>query len=342
MQLERAIRYACDGRALLFVGAGFSSKAFNLDDKEFPVASKLAKTLCEDMGIANNSNLSLVSDMYIDSPKYGIPRIIDHLNRAYRFKSWGTARETYLTVLNLPWRRIYTTNYDNLCETALTELGKVVTPTTLSDSVGDYSCVQTVVHLNGYIDRLNATTLQKEFKLSSTSYLAEDFCKSDWLTLFKAELNTAQTLIFIGVSFDYDIDLQRIISNSSAYKDKIVFIDRELEPDEDSVTRNYYKEKFGTVYNIGVDALAQTIKEVQGKYVPFSQNIVYSSFEKVESEKSTFRDIMSVDTHKLFQFGYIDRNIVPYNMLEMKILPSASPAMTGTIPAVNAAGVSFM
>lgn len=314
MELEKAIKYAIDGKAILFVGAGFSSQALNLENTTFPLASAFSRRLCAKMGLPPEDNLSITSDIYIDSKKGGVPSLIEELRQCYRFKDWGKARETYLSILNLPWKRIYTTNYDDVCESALLNLGKAPVSTTLSDSVKDYYNVPTIVHLNGYIDRLSASTLQNEFKLSSTSYLAEDFIKSDWSTLFKSELNSSQAVIFIGVSFSYDLDLQRIILNSDAYKKKIIFIDRELEEGDNATVQNHLKQKFGDVYNIGVSDFAKKIQKIATEYTPFSQKSTYLSFERMAVSQKGIEKLKTRDVYSLLRYGDIDKTFIPFNL----------------------------
>lgn len=314
MQLDDAIKFALDGHAILFVGAGFSCKATNLNDAPFPVGGAFAEELCDEMRLPRNSNLSLISDMYMSDPHFGISGIIKKLGRTFRLKTTGSYTDVYQTICGLPWKRIYTTNYDNLCETTMQSMGIAAIPNTLSDNTGDYFDQFTVVHLNGYIDRLTPETLQKEFKLSSGSYLAEDFQKSPWLKLFTAELNAAQALILIGVSFDYDIDLQRIIVNSDVYKDKIIFVDRPLDKGENPRMINYYKSKFGEVYNIGVDRFANKIIEVKENYTPFSQQINFYSFRQVELNGGTTDNPTSQDARELLRFGTIKEQLIPFNL----------------------------
>lgn len=314
MKLDDAIKLALDGHALLFAGAGFSCKATNLNDMPFPVGGAFSGELCDEMGLPRHDDLSLVSDMYMSDPHFGISSIIKKLSRTFRFKTAGDHTDIYQTICGIPWKRIYTTNYDNLCESIMQSLGIAVTPNTLSDNTSDYFGQLTVVHLNGYIDRLTPDTLQKEFKLSSDSYLAEDFKGSPWLKLFTAELNAAQVMIFIGVSFAYDIDLQRIIANSDTYKDKIIFIDRPLEDGDYPRMANYYKSKFGEVYNIGVDGFANKIKEIKEHYTPFSHQLSFFSFRKVELKGSTADTPTSQDARELLRFGMVKEQLIPLNL----------------------------
>lgn len=316
MELEYAIKAALDGRAILFVGAGFSSGALNLNEERFPTAAKFSVSLCEEMGRPENPNLSLTSDMYMKDSRFGIRTLIRKLDRAFRVRSLGNDSDNYKSICGLPWIRIYTTNYDNVCEVARSQQGLPGIPKTLSDSAKDHFDEMTIVHLNGYIDRLNAETLCNEFKLSTTSYLVEDFQRSDWLDLFRMELASSQAIIFIGVSFDYDIDLQRIIANGDAIKDKVIFIDRPLEPTDDKEVLNYYKDMFGTVYNIGYAELAKEIEKIKSNYEPNTQPKNFYSFQRIDFSKEDMGQCTSQDGRDLLSIGRIERKLIPYAQKE--------------------------
>ncbi|WP_337983879.1 SIR2 family protein [Lysinibacillus sp. C5.1] len=163
-------------------------------------------------------------------------------------------------VASIPWQRVYKTNYDDVFEKAASTKSIKRIPITLSKSAKEYSNKDVVLHINGFINELTPKTLLSEFKLSKTSYLVENFkdSKTGWFDIFKSDLDAVSAIIFVGVSFDYDIDLQEVIYNSENFKDKIIFIDNILPSniDEDDITFNYYKRKFGSVYNIGIDEFA--------------------------------------------------------------------------------------
>lgn len=122
--------------------------------------------------------------------------------------------------------------------------------------------------------------------MSKTSYLVENFkdSKTGWFDIFKSDLDAVSAIIFVGVSFDYDIDLQEVIYNSENFKDKIIFIDNILPSniDEDDITFNYYKRKFGSVYNIGIDEFATKIVEISDKHIKQNKSINYSCFSEVK------------------------------------------------------------
>jgi hypothetical protein len=138
-----------------------------------------------------------------------------------------TARDVapfHIRIATLPWHRIYTTNYDNVLETAATKIGRKVVAVTTRDSISklpkrDALCV----HLNGYIERLNRDTIQTELKLTERSYLTEILPESPWAVLFRQDILVAKAVIFIGYGLS-DIDITRLLVDTTATRRKCFFI----------------------------------------------------------------------------------------------------------------------
>ena len=59
MELEQAIKYAIDGNAILFLGAGFSYGGINMNNESIKVGEDLSRAICRDLGIAESSNLTI-------------------------------------------------------------------------------------------------------------------------------------------------------------------------------------------------------------------------------------------------------------------------------------------
>lgn len=321
MKLEKAIEIALDGEAIIFTGAGFSVGTKNILNEDIPVAGKLSSEyLSKDLKLPKPSNdLGLVSDLYIE--KIGTEPLIEKLQNLYICKSMKED-DSQSIIASVPWSRVYTTNYDDVFEKSSSIKGINRIPVTLNKLAQEYSNKNVILHLNGFINDLSAKTLFSEFKLSKTSYLAESFkeSKSRWYDIFKSDLDAASAIIFVGVSFEYDIDLQEIIYNSENFKDKIIFIDRALPTDHDpnDITFNYYKKKFGNVYNIGVDEFANQIEEVSQKYIPNSKEKNYSCFKKVT--EGDFQELSSNNLRELLKLGYINHNLAYFNRNNNKYL----------------------
>jgi hypothetical protein len=246
MDIKEAIDLIFDGNCLLFTGAGASITATNLKDEHLKPAVELTEMLYDECGITADGNLESAVDEYLDV--FGEQKLITLLKEQYSVKS---IEEEHIILGSLNWRRIYTTNYDDVLETSYRKNCKILTPVTLANKPYHFKDKSHVcIHLNGYIDALTPETLNNEFKLSDVSYLTNDFRDNEWCSLFRQDLVIANAIFFVGFSLKYDLDLKRIIYSTPELREKCFFIVREKE---DSTTLKAIS-KFGTALSIGSQA----------------------------------------------------------------------------------------
>ena len=218
MDISNGIQRALDGDAILFVGAGFSSDAINLEGKKFKRGSELAKYLSIQSGIAETSDLEDAAEAYAD--ELGSDKLIELIQNEFTAKEIQSYHEKIATI---PWKRIYTTNYDNIIETAFRNSGKRITPITLSNEIYKIPkdhCI--CIHLNGYVENLDREKILTELKLTETSYVTSGIADTPWAMLFRQDLRLAHSIFFIGYSL-FDLDIKRIIFESDDIKNKCFF-----------------------------------------------------------------------------------------------------------------------
>lgn len=114
MELKKAIEKILDGQAVLFAGAGFSYGAKN-GQGNVPSADMLKKSLLLDMGMDENSEhgLETIADFY--KKKKTARGLVAKLKEQYNILQIA---EHHKKIMDLPWKRIYTTNYDQVVEMA--------------------------------------------------------------------------------------------------------------------------------------------------------------------------------------------------------------------------------
>lgn len=272
MNLQEAINYALDGTAILFTGSGFSYGAANIDNNGFITGLALRDFLANDCGITSTqSSLSSVSDYHIEH-NHGSEKLINTLCKLFTVKSISPSHKT---IMSVKWKRIYTTNYDEIAEYAAAQNNFFVKPVTLSSDCSNPASQYACVHINGYIKKLNDNTLKKEFKLTDTSYDSEILRGKPWFDFMEKDFLSSKAIIIIGFSMGSDIDISRILSNPSI-SSKIVFVNK---PDMDPVDRNVLK-KYAPVYEIGVDGFSDEIILQKQHFVPSPMTtIAYESFK---------------------------------------------------------------
>lgn len=278
MELSKAIQHALDGEAILFLGAGFSHGGVNLKGTQMKVGSDLSHEICKDLGIEETDDLTISSSRYIDDPicKKGLKEFIDFLINEVTCKDTTEVQEC---ICALPWKRIYTTNYDNIVEIASKKSGYTRKTITITSEryAPSRNLEQAIVHINGYIDSLSENNFFDEFKITDDSYNKDGLLQSDWKNLFVSDLEREKAIIFIGYSLQYDQELVRTIANLNV-KEKCIFIDIE------SISRdNEYKiSRYGDLYKIGTDGFATQINEVKKNYTPTKKTIGLVGFERAD------------------------------------------------------------
>ena len=166
-----------------------------------------------------NTELEDAAEWFVG--KLGKERLVEELQNEFTVKEVAPAQ---VELLRYPWQRVYTTNYDNVAETAAAQGGKRFTPATLADSVQALPKTGTLcVHLNGFIDNLNPETLNVEIKLTNTSYLTSTVAESPWATTLQQDMDAVRAVFFVGYS-TADIDIRRLIYERPVLKDKSFFV----------------------------------------------------------------------------------------------------------------------
>ena len=295
MELDQALEHALDGNAVLFTGAGYSQGAVNLRGEPLKTGSQLAKYFSQRVDLSPDTPLDVAAEEYIE--EYGSDSLISEIQ--HEFTAKGVSQH-HLFLANIPWRRIYTTNYDNVLETASRQIGQLLSPVTTVEDVRDIPNDHVAVHLNGYVDRLDRETLSADFRLTDTSYTATSLNDSPWLVLFRQDLRFARAVFFVGYSLA-DLDIRRFLFESPDLRDKTFFVLG------DSVNRATSRRasRFGTVLRYDATDLARLLRTKQSSYSPIdrSTNIgdAIHLFEP-PSEPPPFSDRIIFD---LFLYGNV-------------------------------------
>ena len=291
------------GKSVLFCGAGFSSNCLNIKDKKIPSATELSQMICELGEFDKDDDLRYTSDYFLNRKKDKIPELIQLLKEQFTVKSVG---EDTKKICSYNWRRIYTTNYDNVIEVASNLMNKYMDSICIEDSPKEYYKRNNIsVHINGKISELNESSLEDTFKLTHSSYVSSNnFEKSNWYYSFKKDIEYCNSIIFIGYSL-YDIEIEKILFEANYIK-KTFFI-----VGEDSSSKSIYTlNKYGTVLAIGNDKFASHIgyyKEHED--LRDAQDIIY--FKKYEIE-DTEVEITDLEINNLVLNGNVEQKHIDY------------------------------
>ncbi|WP_322007445.1 SIR2 family protein [Paraburkholderia tropica] len=303
MEYQRALASAMSGKAILFVGAGFSSGATAVSRDPLPNGKKLAKLLCEEAQVPSTDDLKLATNRYLR--KKSPEDLVERLRDLFTIQS---VTEEHRSLAAIPWRSIYTTNYDNVLERAAAEKSKRLTPLTLNRDPRSFRKAEnTVLHINGYIDDLTTDTLNSSFKLTNTSYLTQQFRESVWSDVFIRDMQAAQAIFFVGYSL-YDIDIQEIIFSDERLREKTFFIQWAGMPQEDLDDSDL--NEFGTVLPIGLSKFANDLAEVDPSAIGASGELILTSFDEMKIVDVNIETLRDEDVTSLLLRGQVKDNLV--------------------------------
>ena len=211
--------------SVLFLGAGFpAGDIFNTLDRPIPGSSGLAEQLLEAIGEPLNPGepSGLLADVadYCFRDDDMRAKSVQRLRAALSVKSLAEWQLKLLT--QPPWKRIYTTNYDNAVELAFASTGRqashVSAMTKYSRPIaGVLSCI----HVNGMIGRTDPNNVDYELRLSNASYSNQSFEGSEWSALLASDLAYSDCIVFVGFSMS-DLDVSRLVV-ASQVKDRALF-----------------------------------------------------------------------------------------------------------------------
>lgn len=301
MDLTEAIKHAIDGNAVLFVGSGFSRSAKNLDSQSLKTGNQLTEFLSEECHLSEPASLEDVADLYIE--KYGATKLVNLLIRQFQVSELGPEHSTFGRI---PWKRVYTTNYDATIELAYKANRRPIVPIALEDDIRRVREASTqCVHINGFVNDLTDETLFTRFKLTDTSYSSSSFVDSAWAGQFLHDIAAANAVLFVGYSA-YDLDIKRILLESPEGHRKTFFA---VGTNPAELVRHKLS-KFGHVEEEDTASLSKKISLILTIYTPREYTTVSGRYvvqveAPTESSNPRDRDVMD-----LFLWGKVKRALV--------------------------------
>ena len=240
---------------MLFVGAGVSFLSRNMEDENLPDGASLVDILLEQpRGKGSKHPLDRIADHVVRNK--GVDFVYDLLKRKLTVKSV----DSKLTVLyDLPWRRIYTTNYDNAIETAIRG-ARAISRITLENETADAG-PGSIIHLNGSILDVSPASLQSGLTLTEYSYATSKLLDSEWFKFFLRDIRSARAIIFVGYSLS-DLDIQRALITEEAFVRKSFFF---ISPSADQLEIDAISD-YGALVPGGIDTLVSEIELVSSDY----------------------------------------------------------------------------
>ena len=298
MDICEALLAALDGSAVLFLGSGFSYGATTVrgDVKGVP---ELVSHLATITGLSTDDGLSYLTDSFVEQK--GTDALLVLLREEFTAVS---ADLSQILLGRIPWKRVYTTNYDDVFEHAAKQSAIAYNSITLSDRPSAVPKSRQdsplIIHINGYVGKLTRDSALTEIKLTDLSY-HYDIATSPWLDLFRQDTESARAIFYVGYSHR-DLDISRIlVKNDSLQAKSFVFLGK-----TPSAVTLRHAARFGTTVSEDTAALADRVREAEQQYTPNQQYPLAYCIERFAPPK-LIKSLQDADVFDLLMFGDLDQ-----------------------------------
>lgn len=294
MDYQEAIFYAKSGQALLFYGAGMSCDVINSLNECMPLGKGLAHKLSTDLDPSNPiDDLGYSSETYIETKNK-----TDLVKFLKKICTTSKTPDYYEYIAKIKWKSIFTTNYDDSLEFESSKLGISRTPVDYSRNPKNYPVGDSnIIHINGFIGNLTEESLHKNFKLTNSSYLADQFIKSPWYNSFRSEVISSKAIFFVGYSFSYDFDIAKLFFDyNEELKNKTFFITNK---------ENIILSKYGCVCTCGVENFAIDLENCEALPIDANDNVVIN-FDKIKISTGIINPEININdkTYEFLTLGH--------------------------------------
>lgn len=252
------------GSSILFLGSGFSLGAINIANKSPPNGKGLRRHFIEQLKLPADTDydLQVLSEEFAENDPQ---KLRDELYRLFRLRTL-TAGQT--AVLNEPWRRIYSTNYDDAVE--LHRLNNKASPNAfdVSEPVPNKLPDGAVVHLHGSIRLITAENVNESLVLGEGSYVNQYVVHSPWYDQFQRDLAFAGAFYVVGYSLA-DYHIAGLLMANPKLAERTIFI-QGPEPDKTFVRRT---AQYGSTKFMGIDGFASALANATRRATPALDNL---------------------------------------------------------------------
>lgn len=257
-EIQRLRTAVASGAAVCLVGAGFSRAGRDSRGRQVPSTEGLTQEIKDCLQIDSNEAASLgeIAEYASDSAE-DVARIRQLLLARLTVTS---PSEEQARLISLPWRAIFTTNFDDIIERA--DSKKRFTPVTPSTDTRVIRADQApVYYMHGRALDLLERDIDPALVISELNYLQLDRRNRDLYARFFNEVFCARLLVIVGYSVK-DLEIARgLLSRSSVIKEKTIII---CAPTDGQFAQSRLA-KFGTVLPIGLEGLATALASIPEK-----------------------------------------------------------------------------
>jgi hypothetical protein len=311
MELQDALVAARQGRALAFLGSGYTYGANAANGLAVPTTLQLAQRLCEALKESEPLPFDVAAGLYRRRHPQDPYALASFLAEQFRVTE---AEEPHLSFAKVPWKRVYTTNYDNLVEISSTKLGIERLPISTAFPPEHYDASKAwIVHLHGFPAEMIKAAPQAPIVLDKPSYVRLELMKTAWPTRLQADLARADAIFVVGFSFD-DLHIARLFREAPSLRRKTFVI---IKPSASEGLKEAASD-YGRVLDIGVSGIAKMLDSVDLSKVPDLRPAEIVSFQEITLPE-TPREPKSEDVFSLLIGGHFDHSVYLHTLTNPEI-----------------------
>ncbi len=283
--------------SILFLGSGFSLGATNIANGNPPNGRGLRRHFIEQLNLPPETDydLQVLSEEFAE---HDSQKLRDELYRIFRLTKLTAGQKT---VLNEPWRRIYSTNYDDAVELHRLENKLLPNAYDVSEAVPNKLPHGAVVHLHGSIRLITSENVMQSLVLGEGSYVNQYVVKSLWYDQFQRDLAFASTLYIVGYSLA-DYHIAGLLMANPKLAERTVFI-------QGTAVDEIFKRRtanYGRTLFIGTDGFAEFIARTPRSVAPALDNLrSVRSLSPVRDKKTVARPT-ATEVFDLLVYGDFD------------------------------------
>ena len=204
--------------SILFLGAGFSKGALNIQGIELPLGIDLRNRFADMLNVdPNNYDLRTLAEEINSRQDLNLYQILYRLYTAQKLTC------DQFDILTLPWRRIYTTNYDDAVEFARLQRNEELVTFDYHEDKPKKLKPGSVIHLHGSIRTTNQENVLRQLVLNEQSYIRQHFEHSPWYNEFIRDLRFCDACYFVGYGLN-DYHISALLLQTPQLRNRTFFI----------------------------------------------------------------------------------------------------------------------
>ncbi|MGN6111407.1 MAG: SIR2 family protein [Luteimonas sp.] len=283
--------------SILFLGSGFSMGAENIAHKSPPNGSGLKRHFIQQLGLPEDTayDLQILTEEFAEADAQ---KLRDELYKIFRVTKLSDAQKT---ILGKSWRRIYTTNYDDVVESYRLSIKASPSAFDVSEAVPNKLPHGAVIHLHGSIRLVTAENLRESLILGEASYVNQYVTRSPWYDQFQRDMAFAKAIYIVGYSLA-DYHIAALLMADPSLSGRTTFI-QPPTPDPIFFRRTY---QYGRTAFIGVEGFAGVVSKAPTGVTPSIGNLrSFRSLAPTRDKHSSARPT-ATEVYDLLVYGNFD------------------------------------